>query len=168
VAQAQTAATVNVSAHASLGDILTDGDTLYLFTNDERDKSNCSGGCAGAWPPLMTTGDPVPGEGVNEGRLGTITRDDDSTQVTFNGWPLYYYAADEAAGDANGQDRGGVWFVVSTAGGPIQTSAIVNLTARGSALSLWTTRAVRSTCSRRTSATSLTAPVAVLSPGHRS
>ena len=49
-AQAQTPASVNVSQNAEYGDILVDanGMTLYLFTNDERNKSNCSGGCATA------------------------------------------------------------------------------------------------------------------------
>ena len=128
VTHAQTAATVNVAQHAELGNFLADaeGKTLYLFTRDEREKSNCSGNCAGSWPPLMTTGDPTAGDGVNEGRLGTITRDG-GTQVTYNGWPLYYFARDENPGDTTGQNRGGRWFVVSTDGGPIQNAAPVNV-----------------------------------------
>lgn len=43
--------------------------------------------------------------------LGTIQRDDGSTQVTLNGWPLYYFAADAAPGDANGEGVAGAWFV---------------------------------------------------------
>ena len=126
-AQGQEAADVVVSQDATLGNILTDpeGNTLYLFTRDERNVSNCSGGCATAWPPLLTTADPVAGEGVNAGRLGTITRSDNSLQVTYNGWPLYYRGTDVNPGDTNGQDIGGVWFVVSTYGGPIQSNAIV-------------------------------------------
>jgi predicted lipoprotein with Yx(FWY)xxD motif len=31
--------------------------------------------------------------------------------VSYNGMPLYYYAADSAAGDTKGQGVGGVWFV---------------------------------------------------------
>jgi len=117
-AQAQTPASVNVSQNAEYGDILVDanGMTLYLFTNDERDKSNCAGGCATAWPPLVTVGDPTAGEGVTGDKLGTITRDDGYTQVTYNGWPLYYFAPDEKPGDTKGQNVGDVWFVVDTAG----------------------------------------------------
>jgi predicted lipoprotein with Yx(FWY)xxD motif len=124
--QAQTPTSVNVSQSAEYGDILVDasGMTLYLFTNDERNKSNCSGGCATAWPPLLTAGDPTAGEGVTADRLGTITRDDGSIQVTYNGWPLYYVARDEKPGDTNGQY--GTWFVVSTFGGPIASNAAVN------------------------------------------
>ncbi len=92
VAHAQTAATVAVSQNSEFGSILVDanGITLYLFTDDEREKSNCSGGCATTWPPLTTDGDPVAEGEVNADRLGTIDRDDGSTQVTYNGWPLYY------------------------------------------------------------------------------
>ena len=115
VAQAQVLGSVNVTEHAELGNILTDtdGNTLYLFTRDEREVSNCSGGCANAWPPLLTDGAPVAGEGVAENRLGTISREDGSTQVTFNGWPLYRYSQDNESGDANGQDANDIWYVVS-------------------------------------------------------
>ena len=125
--QAQEAATVQVSQHAELGNIITDSDggTLYLFTPDERNVSNCSGGCAQAWPPLVADGDPVAEEGVSADHLGTITRVDGSSQVTFNGWPLYRFASDEQPGDANGQGSGDVWFVVSSHGGPIWPSATV-------------------------------------------
>ena len=127
--QAQVAADVIVSQHSEFGSILSDADgkTLYLFTNDERMVSNCSGGCAAAWPPLLIEGDPVAGEGLDEGRLTVITRDDGSSQAAFNGWPLYYYRDDPIPGDANGQDRGDVWYVVSPFGGPVQTNALVLL-----------------------------------------
>ena len=126
-AHAQEATTVEISQSAEFGDILTDagGNTLYLFTKDERNKSNCSGGCAGAWLPLLTVEDPTAGEGVNADRLGTITRDDGSTQVAYSGWPLYYFASDEGPGDTKGQY--GEWFVVSAFGGPIQNNAAVNI-----------------------------------------
>lgn len=126
VAHAQTAATVAVSQNSEFGNILVDadGNTLYLFTDDEREKSNCTGGCATTWPPLITVGDPVAGDGVNAGKLETITRDDGSIQVTYNGWPLYYFANDSDPSDTNGQY--GTWFVVSVHGGPIQRNAAVN------------------------------------------
>ncbi|MDA1349597.1 MAG: hypothetical protein O3A47_12155 [Chloroflexi bacterium] len=130
VTNAQAVAIIVVTDHAELGNIITDetGRTLYLFTNDERGKSNCSGGCATAWPPLTATGDPVAGDGITESRLGTTTRDDGSTQVTYNGWPLYYFANDAAPGHANGQNRGDVWYVLSSHGGPVQNNAPVSLT----------------------------------------
>ena len=125
-----TNAPVNATENGDFGTILTDesGRSLYLFTKDERNVSTCTGGCALAWPPLITVEDPVAGEGVAEDRIGTISRSDGSNQVTYNGWPLYYYASDEKPGDANGQDRGGVWFVVNTDGGPVYNNAPVNAT----------------------------------------
>ena len=86
-------------SHTSAGDALAgpDGKTLYVFTADSADTSACTGGCADAWPPLLGDGSDVSaGDGVS-GTFGTITRDDSSRQVTHNGQPLYYYAADEAA-----------------------------------------------------------------------
>ena len=125
---APVAAMVNTSSRSNLGVHLVDGDgmTIYLYTRDERNVTNCSGGCAEAWPPLVTEGEPTPGEGLDDGRLGTITREDGSSQVTYNGWPLYRFSGDQAAGDANGQDSRGVWFTVTTDGGPIQSNAAVN------------------------------------------
>ena len=125
-AQAQTPASVNVSQNAQYGDILVDasGMTLYLFTNDDPNKSNCSGGCGTAWPPLLTEGGPTAGEGVTADKLGTITRDDGSTQVTYNGWPLYYFARDEKPGDTNGQNVGNVWFVIDPEGQAVRPAVV--------------------------------------------
>jgi predicted lipoprotein with Yx(FWY)xxD motif len=113
-----------VSDVSTYGSALVDaqGRTLYLFTNDTQngDASACTGDCLTKWPPLLTTNDPVAGEGVDASLLGTITRDDGTMQVTYNGWPLYYYAEDTAAGDANGQAVGSVWYLVSPEGEAIQ------------------------------------------------
>ena len=125
------AAAIGVATSPALGDMLVDSEglTLYRFTVDERNKSNCTGGCATAWPPLLTIGDPTAGEGVSADHLGTLERDDGSTQVTYNGWPLYYFGFDNAPGDANGQDSRDVWYVVSPFGGPLQSNALVNVAA---------------------------------------
>jgi predicted lipoprotein with Yx(FWY)xxD motif len=118
------AATVNVSEVGTFGQALVDGEgrSLYLFTNDTQNSgaSSCSGDCLVEWPPLLTDGDPVAGTGVDAALLGTITRDDGTTQVTYNGWPLYYFHEDTAAGDTNGQGLGGVWFLVTPAGEMIE------------------------------------------------
>ena len=123
----QNRAAVKTTENSELGVILTDGSgrSLYLFMVDERDKSNCLGGCALAWPPLLTIGDPTAGPDIADERLTSITRSDGSQQVTYNGWPLYYYAPDRGPGDARGQNSGSLWYVVSTYGGPIQTNAVV-------------------------------------------
>ncbi len=111
-----------VIATSDLGDILTDadGNTLYLFTVDTQggDTSACTGDCLATWPALA--GPVTAGDGADGSLLGTITRDDGSTQATYNGWPLYYFAADAAAGDTNGQGVGDVWWVIDPAGDPVQ------------------------------------------------
>jgi len=123
------AATVNVSESADHGSILVDanGMALYAFMADTQngDTSTCGDddGCATEWPPLVSDGDPVAGEGVDASLLGTITRDDGTTQVTYNGWPLYLFEEDTAAGDTNGQgidEFGGLWHLVSPTGEAIQ------------------------------------------------
>lgn len=109
-------ATVMV-ADTDLGQILVDGEgrTLYLFTPDEQGPSVCTDDCLANWPSL--TGPATAGEGVDESLLGTAPRPDDGTeQVTYNGWPLYYFAADPNPGDINGQGVGDVWFVVTPEG----------------------------------------------------
>jgi len=122
-------ATVNVTEAEGFGPILVDGNgmSLYVFMADTQDSgtSTCGDddGCATEWPPLTSDGDPVAGEGVDAALLGTITRDDGSTQVTYNGWPLYLFEEDTAAGDTNGQgidEFGGLWFLVSPEGEAIQ------------------------------------------------
>ena len=115
--------TVNLGQNDQLGSFLVDdkGMTLYLFTKDTPNTSVCYDKCATAWPPLLTTGDPVAGEGVDASLFGTTERTDGTVQVTYNGWPLYYYEKDKAAGDVTGQDVGGVWYVVSAAGDQVTT-----------------------------------------------
>jgi predicted lipoprotein with Yx(FWY)xxD motif len=112
------AATVMVVQEEELGTYLVDskGMSLYLFLKDEPGKSNCYETCAQNWPPLLVEGAPGAGEGVDAALLGTTTREDGTVQVTYNGWPLYYFAGDSAPGDTNGQDRGEVWYVLSPEG----------------------------------------------------
>ena len=106
--------TVVATENTELGTILTtfDGYTVYTFDNDEAGVSNCDATCAGTWPPLPVAGDATAGAGVS-GTMGTITRDDGSTQVTYNDQPLYMYSGDPSPGDANGDGFGGLWHVVT-------------------------------------------------------
>ena len=53
------------------------------------------------------------GEGLDAATFTTTERTDGSTQVKAGSWPLYYFAADAAPGDVNGQGQGDVWYVVS-------------------------------------------------------
>jgi predicted lipoprotein with Yx(FWY)xxD motif len=116
-------ATVGV-ADSDLGMILVDsqGRTLYLFQKDSGTTSACTGACASAWPPLRVSGQPTVGTGANASLVGTTTRSDGNTQVTYNGHPLYLYVGDKNPGDTNGQGLtafGGGWFALSTTGNQV-------------------------------------------------
>ncbi|MDO8562608.1 MAG: hypothetical protein Q7S25_02055 [Candidatus Limnocylindria bacterium] len=108
------AASVKIVDNPKLGKILANsaGFILYTYKPDTADTSNCSGGCATTWPPVVVTADAVAAVGMT-GKLGTITRKDNGAkQVTYNSMPLYTYLQDKAAGDANGEGLGGNWFVI--------------------------------------------------------
>jgi len=106
------------------GEFLADADgmTLYLFTNDSPGVSNCAEDCLLTWPPLLSDGAPAAGQGVDAALLATITREDGSTQVTYAGWPLYFFAGDMTQGDVAGQGVNDVWFVLSPAGEAIRSA----------------------------------------------
>jgi predicted lipoprotein with Yx(FWY)xxD motif len=115
------AATVAVADNPQLGEILVDGEgrTLYLFEKDESNESYCNGECATVWPPYTTKSSPKASEGAEAAKLGTLKRDDGSTQVTYNGSPLYRYASDTQASEANGNELdqfGAEWYALHPSG----------------------------------------------------
>jgi len=107
---------VDSASSASFGTVLTgpNGMTLYTHAGDTATSSTCSGGCATTWPPLETNGQPTARAGVT-GELGTLTRPDGATQVTYRGLPLYYWQGDTKAGDATGNGVEG--FSIATVSG---------------------------------------------------
>ena len=104
----------------SAGDALAgeDGMTLYTFDQDTGSESTCYDSCEDSWPPFTVDDgeEATAGDGVT-GEIGTTTRDDGKTQVTYDGHPLYYYAGDNAAGDAEGDGIGGIWHIATPQGG---------------------------------------------------
>jgi predicted lipoprotein with Yx(FWY)xxD motif len=123
-ATANGGATVAVKG-STLGAILVDGKgrTLYLFEKDQGTTSSCYGACAGGWPPYTTNGAPRAGAGVSASLLGTTTRTDGKTEVTYHGHPLYYFAGDRKPGDSNGEGLkafGAEWYVLSAAGNKVE------------------------------------------------
>jgi predicted lipoprotein with Yx(FWY)xxD motif len=125
--------TLKLGTSATLGSYLTDkdGNTLYYFSNDAAGANNCTGGCVANWPIFFTSG-------LTQAKLGTglLLADFDSItsangkQLTYKGWPLYYYAPGgvrEAAGQTTGENVGGVWFVAK----PDYTIMIANLQLHG-------------------------------------
>ena len=97
------AATIDVADNPKLGQVLVDskGHTVYMFEKDESDESYCNGSCAKVWPPVTENGQLKAGSGVS-GKLTTLKRDDGSTQVVFDGHPLYTYVKDTDTEDAYG------------------------------------------------------------------
>ena len=108
-------------ATTDLGEILVDasGYTVYLFTPDAQGDSTCYDECEANWPVVAEV--TAVGDGLDESLLGTTTRTNGDVQATYNGWPLYYFAGDAAAGDVNGQSLNGVWWVIEAAGEPIES-----------------------------------------------
>ncbi len=107
---------VGSASSPSFGTVLTgpNGMTLYTHAGDTATSSTCTGACATAWPPLQTKGQPTAGSGVT-GKLGSLTRPDGTTQVTYGGMPLYYWQGDTKAGDATGNGVEG--FSIATVSG---------------------------------------------------
>jgi predicted lipoprotein with Yx(FWY)xxD motif len=108
------------TAIPKMGKVVTDskGWVLYRFDNDTAtpaSKSACSGKCATVWPPVLTDGNPVL-EGLQQDQVGTVTRDDGSSQLTLAGWPLYRYIGDPKPGAWKGQMVNGTWFVIAPTG----------------------------------------------------
>jgi predicted lipoprotein with Yx(FWY)xxD motif len=94
------------------------GQAIYLFDKEQTTKPECYGGCAEAWPPVLTNGPPVATGGTRQSLLGTTKRTDSTTQVTYGGHPLYFYAH-EAKNEVkchNIQGFGGLWLVVTREG----------------------------------------------------
>ena len=121
---------ITTGSVSGLGTVLVDGRglTVYIFATDIRGRpSRCYNICAVEWPPVVlppAVNRPVAGPGIRTPLLGTAPRTDGSTQVTYNGWPLYLWPPDKAPGQATGQaltNAGGLWYVLSPAGKPIVT-----------------------------------------------
>ncbi len=113
------------TADSPLGTILVDanGRTVYLFEKDSGPKSTCTGACAQEWHPVTTSGKPTAGDGLAASMVGTTTRSDGTTQVIYNGHPLYRYVGDNSPGDTAGQNLdvfGARWLVVSPAGDKVE------------------------------------------------
>jgi predicted lipoprotein with Yx(FWY)xxD motif len=114
--------TVVKTARSQFGDVLYDGagQAIYIFDKEHSSKPECYGACAEAWPPVLSTGAPVAAAGARSAALGTTKRIDGSTQVTYAGHPLYYYAH-EGRNEVrchNVREFGGLWLAVTATGAP--------------------------------------------------
>ncbi|WP_168709067.1 COG4315 family predicted lipoprotein [Onishia niordana] len=126
VSQPVEQARLETRQQADYGTYLTnrEGMSLYLFAMDEPGSaSHCDHSCAIAWPPFTSRKAPKAGDSLDAEQLSTIEREDGTRQVTYAGWPLYFFSGDKEAGDALGQDvthLGAAWYLVSPAGEKIE------------------------------------------------
>jgi predicted lipoprotein with Yx(FWY)xxD motif len=107
-------APVSSADKAKVGRVIVDaqGFTLYRFTAEAQGRPVCTGSCAKTWPPATVTGD-----GDLPDHVATVDRPDGGgRQLTYDGHPLYRYAGDKTADDANGEGVGGQWYVVKASG----------------------------------------------------
>jgi predicted lipoprotein with Yx(FWY)xxD motif len=119
--QAGAATSVQVMNTPKFGPVLTDsnGYVLYTFALDQPGTSNCydTMDCATRWPPVTIQGAVVAPPGL-PGTLGTTIRQDGSTQLTYNGWPLYSYSPPTGPGSSTGDGSyafsGGLWLEAAT------------------------------------------------------
>ena len=123
-----TTAKVSTKKLPKLGVVLVDGRgrTLYMFVPDKRTRVTCVHACAVIWPPLkIAKGQKASVAGQAKASLiGSDANPSGGRVVTYNGWPLYTYITDIAAGSAKGQAlnlNGGLWYVLSPAGKVIRT-----------------------------------------------
>jgi len=119
--------TVITTAQSSAGTVLTNGSgkAVYVWMKDTGDMSNCNGACAGAWPPVTTTGTATAAGSAKASDIGTITRSDGTKQVTYDGHPLYYFSGDSGPGTASGQGSDGFgakWWLVAPTGSDVTAS----------------------------------------------
>lgn len=109
-----------VAAESQFGTVLFDdtGQAIYLFDVETTSEPACYGECADAWPPVLTTGAPLAGPGVRAELLGTTPRTDGTSQVTYGGHPLYFYAH-EGKNEVRCHDvflDGGNWYALQPDG----------------------------------------------------
>lgn len=119
-ASGTTASDHAVQVSLTSGHLTGTGDrAIYMWEADRRDRSNCSGACAAAWPPVLSKSKPRAGHGVTSSDLSTISRrGGGERQAAYDGHPLYYYAGD-ARGTTRGEGSNGFgarWWLVSASG----------------------------------------------------
>ena len=87
------------------------GMTLYYFTPDTATTSACTGGCANAWPPLLSTGTGTPTSATTLPSTLSVVTTTNGSQIAYNGHLLYTYSGDTAPGQTTGEGKSGKWFV---------------------------------------------------------
>lgn len=118
-------ATLTTANKAPFGTYLVDraGRAVYVLdgTRGSSARMACGYDCARVWPPVRVAAPPIAGPGLDPRRIGTMPRVG-GMQLTYSGWPLFYYVRDVRPGDTTGQnvrDRWGGWYLLSPSGEPV-------------------------------------------------
>lgn len=118
---ARTGVVVTIAA-SPFGPVLFDrtGQAIYIFDAEKTSKPRCYGECVDAWPPVLTTGRPIAGGAVRQDLLGVTSRSDGTTQATYDGKPLYFYAHEgkHQVLCHNVTEFGGRWLAITAAADP--------------------------------------------------
>ena len=122
---AEPGASLAVADVSGVGKVLVDGRgrTVYVLTADGKTNLPCdnASGCTQAWPDVSLPDGVTAakaGNGVDSSLLGT-KKVGDETYPTYNGWLLYEFSGDSAAGQAHGQgikSFGGTWSALDAKG----------------------------------------------------
>lgn len=120
------ATTLTTANKAPFGTYLVDGAGRAVYVLDGTRGSSarmaCGYDCARVWPPVMAGGPPRAGAGLDPRRIGTAPRGS-GMQLTYHGWPLFYYVRDRGPGETTGQnvhDQWGGWYLLSPNGESIR------------------------------------------------
>ena len=116
-----TAVAIQTAQRPDGSEYLTDGDGRALYLLEGKDQPTaCVDACATEWPPFTAETGATPSvTGAQQDLVGTVQRPDGTSQITYGGHPLYYYAEDTAPGDVKGQDytdQWGEWYLVAPTG----------------------------------------------------
>ena len=105
--------TVMIVQRSDLGYVLAMANGLVVYTYGKDTKGGpptCTNACAALWPavtgiPMTNSGEKLPGT------LGVVTAANGAKQITYNGYPLYFFKSEKPlATTGNGVD--GLWHVI--------------------------------------------------------
>jgi predicted lipoprotein with Yx(FWY)xxD motif len=97
--------TVSIESIGDAGDVLVNPSGAALYTSEQEAKGKvlCTAGCTSIWVPMTVAEGQTPtGAGDVSDALSTLERPDGTTQVTFEGAPLYTFS-EEGPGEVTGE-----------------------------------------------------------------
>jgi predicted lipoprotein with Yx(FWY)xxD motif len=148
---------VGIAYKSDIGFYLVNGSgmTLYYRTTDVQSNgtSTCTGSCVQVWPPFYVNNLALP-SGLNGTSFHAVTRADGKQQLTYDGWPLYFFSGDHKPGDANGQGIGGIWFALNLPAPKSSTTSTTTTSTSGDVSSTTSSATYTTTTNSSTSSTS--------------